>query len=39
MRPGFPHVPTKDDVYEGYYIPEGSMVLANAWYELIAMLR
>ncbi|KDQ57128.1 hypothetical protein JAAARDRAFT_194302 [Jaapia argillacea MUCL 33604] len=26
-----PHATSEDDVYEGYYIPKGTMVLANAW--------
>ncbi len=25
------HVSEKEDWYEGYYIPKGSMVLANVW--------
>lgn len=29
---GIPHTTTQDDVYEGYFIPKGSMVLANIWY-------
>lgn len=29
---GIPHTTTQDDVYEGYFIPRGSMVLANIWY-------
>ncbi|RHZ47488.1 cytochrome P450 [Aspergillus thermomutatus] len=28
---GLPHTTTQDDVYEGYFIPKGSMVLANIW--------
>jgi len=28
---GGPHVSTQDDVYEGYHIPNGSMVFPNAW--------
>ncbi|KAF8972348.1 cytochrome P450 [Flammula alnicola] len=28
---GVPHTSTKDDIYRGYYIPKGSIVLANAW--------
>ncbi|KIO27630.1 hypothetical protein M407DRAFT_23195 [Tulasnella calospora MUT 4182] len=28
---GLPHVSIKDDVYEGYFIPRGTTVLANAW--------
>ncbi|EKM54971.1 uncharacterized protein PHACADRAFT_142788 [Phanerochaete carnosa HHB-10118-sp] len=27
----FAHMLTKDDIYEGYHIPKGSLVLANAW--------
>ena len=28
-----PHLSTKDDIYKGYHIPKGSIVLPNAWYE------
>ncbi|KAI0061748.1 cytochrome P450 [Artomyces pyxidatus] len=28
---GLPHASIKDDVYEGYFIPKGSIVVANAW--------
>ena len=30
--PGIPHVPTEDDVYEGYFIPKGISVMANIWW-------
>lgn len=26
---------TGDDVYEGYFIPKGSIVLGNAWYDQV----
>jgi len=26
-----PHASTEDDVYEGYFIPKGSIVTANTW--------
>ncbi|KAI0760097.1 cytochrome P450 [Fomes fomentarius] len=29
-----PHLTKTDDVYEGYSIPKGSLVLANTWYVL-----
>ncbi|KAI1412256.1 putative cytochrome P450 oxidoreductase OrdA-like protein [Hypoxylon sp. FL1857] len=29
---GLPHASTKDDICEGYFIPEGSMLLANIWH-------
>lgn len=29
---GVPHLLTEDDEYKGYYIPAGSVVIANAWY-------
>ena len=28
---GVPHVASEDDVYEGYFIPKGSSVIANLW--------
>lgn len=28
---GLPHTSTADDVCEGYFIPEGSMLFANVW--------
>ena len=28
---GVPHCPIKDDVYEGYHIPKGSIVIFNTW--------
>jgi cytochrome P450 len=32
VPPGLPHLSTEDDVYEGMFIPKGSLVLANARY-------
>ncbi|KAH9946329.1 cytochrome P450 [Epithele typhae] len=26
-----PHMLTEDDIYEGYYLPKGSLVVANIW--------
>jgi len=28
---GVPHKLTEDDVYKGYRLPKGSIVVANAW--------
>ncbi|KAJ5729591.1 uncharacterized protein N7483_004099 [Penicillium malachiteum] len=28
---GVPHASIEDDIYDGYYIPKGSVVFANAW--------
>ncbi|KIK54121.1 hypothetical protein GYMLUDRAFT_264755 [Collybiopsis luxurians FD-317 M1] len=27
----FPHLLTQDDIYEGYFIPKGTIVMGNAW--------
>lgn len=27
-----PHATTADDVYNGYLIPEGTVIIGNAWY-------
>lgn len=29
-----PHAITSDDVYNGYFIPKGSPVIGNVWYDL-----
>ena len=29
---GLAHMATDDDVYGGYFIPKGSIVIGNAWY-------
>ena len=29
---GVPHQTTEDDIYEGYYIPKGALILPNIWY-------
>lgn len=26
-----PHVSNEDDMYEGYFIPKGAMVIPNIW--------
>lgn len=31
---GLPHRVMEDDVYEGYFIPEGTTVVSNIWYIL-----
>ena len=28
-----PHASIQDDVYNGYFIPKGSQIVPNAWYE------
>jgi len=28
---GIPHIAAEDDVYEGYFIPKGALVIANIW--------
>ena len=27
----FPHKTSEDDIFEGYFIPKGSLILANSW--------
>jgi len=29
---GFPHLTTEDDVFNGYLIPKGALILPNIWY-------
>lgn len=29
---GMPHCSTADDIYRGYFIPKGSIIINNAWY-------
>jgi cytochrome P450 len=31
MHAGLPHCTTADDVFDGYLIPRGAIVMANAW--------
>ncbi|KAI0054293.1 cytochrome P450, partial [Artomyces pyxidatus] len=31
---GSPHVVTQDDIHDGFFIPKGSIVIANAWHLL-----
>ena len=31
-KKGVPHVTTKEDIYEGYHLPTGSIVIPNIWY-------
>ncbi|KAG1747567.1 cytochrome P450 [Suillus lakei] len=31
---GFPHSVTEDNIHDGYYIPKGSIVMANIWFML-----
>ena len=28
---GVPHMATNDDEYNGYYIPKGTIMIANSW--------
>lgn len=28
---GIPHMSTTDDMYDGYYIPKGSILMPNIW--------
>lgn len=31
-KPGIRHRVIQDDVYNGYFIPKGTIVIANIWY-------
>ncbi|KAJ8486960.1 hypothetical protein ONZ45_g14498 [Pleurotus djamor] len=31
LKPGFFHLSTEDDVYNGYHLPKGSIVCCNVW--------
>lgn len=28
---GLPHSPSRDDIFEGYFVPKGCTVFANIW--------
>ena len=32
---GLPHTVSEDDIHEGYYIPKGTVVIPNAWYDVL----
>jgi hypothetical protein len=32
LAPGVPHLSLEDDIYNGMFIPKGSVVIANAGY-------
>jgi len=32
---GMPHATSEDDWYEGYFIPKGSVVVLNWWYDFL----
>jgi len=32
---GVPHMSTDDDIFNGYLIPKGALILTNIWYALI----
>jgi len=34
-----PHISMEDDVYNGYFIPKGSIVMSNIWYALVSPLH
>ena len=31
LRPAAPHTTTEDDVYKGYFIPKGTIIIPNSW--------
>lgn len=31
-KKGLPHMVTNDDIYDGYFIPAGSLIIGNTWY-------
>lgn len=35
---GVPHRLLQDDVYEGYHLPRGTLVIANIWYAVLFRL-
>ena len=35
---GVAHAPSEDDIYEGYLIPKGAIVMANQWYEQLTTM-
>ncbi|EEB95205.1 hypothetical protein MPER_05862 [Moniliophthora perniciosa FA553] len=36
---GLPHSTTEDDIHDGWYIPKGSLILANIWWARYKILK
>ena len=36
---GMPHRLVQDDVYDGYFIPKGSVVFTNVWYDVLFIIK
>ena len=36
---GVPHCIEQDDVHDGYFIPKGSIIIANIWYALYPVVQ
>lgn len=33
-----PHSVAADDVYNGYFLPKGSLILGNTWYAILQLI-
>ena len=36
---GIPHLLTRDDEYRGYHIPKGTLVIGNAWWFVLGIIK
>ena len=36
---GVPHCIEQDDVHDGYFVPKGSIIIANIWYALYSVVQ
>jgi cytochrome P450 len=39
VAPMLLHTPTNDDTYNGFFIPKGTSIFANLWYQTVFLLK